>query len=171
MRQLNAGPAPSFEQPFEMLQACHERIHRMLALLDRLQAHLGVHGADEQARQAASDVMRYFDQAAPQHHLDEERHVFPPLLAQGDAALAALVQRLQDDHRRMEQAWSLARAQLELVAQGRLPTACEALATFAALYDEHIVAEEDIAYPAARARLDDAAVRRMAQDMMARRGA
>ena len=59
-----------FEQPFEMLTACHERVHRMLRLLGKLREHLATRGHDEQAAQAARDVMRYFDQAAPLHHED-----------------------------------------------------------------------------------------------------
>jgi hemerythrin-like domain-containing protein len=84
----------SFEQPFEMLHACHERIVRTLVLLQRLRVHMVAHSADEQARQAAADVMRYFDLAAPQHHRDEELHVFPPMIARGEPALVDLVSRL-----------------------------------------------------------------------------
>ena len=76
---LHAAPAAGFDEPFEMLAACHERVQRMLRLLRRLAAHLGEHGADAQAAQAAVDVMRYFDEAAPRHHDDEELHVLPRL--------------------------------------------------------------------------------------------
>lgn len=169
-----AGPAAGYEQPFEMLEACHERVHRMLRLLARLREHVAAQGADEQARQAARDVMRYFDQAAPQHHLDEERHVFPPLLAQGDPQVVAVVHRLREDHRQMEAGWARARAVLEALAEGRVAVfdaaATQSLAGFAALYGEHIQAEEAIAYPAARGQLDAPALERMAQDMMQRRG-
>jgi hypothetical protein len=72
-----------FEQPFAMLEACHERVQRTLALLARLRVHVREQGADENARQAARDVLRYFDMAAPLHHEDEELHVFPLLLAHG----------------------------------------------------------------------------------------
>ena len=112
--------SPTFEQPYEMLEACHERVHRMLALLGRLREHVRQHGADDPARSAARDVMRYFDQAAPQHHLDEELHVFPRLDGTGDAGLAAMVRRLRDDHLRMESGWALARAVLAPLAAGEL---------------------------------------------------
>jgi len=104
------------EAPFEMLSTCHERVHRMLRLLGRLREHLASHGHDEQAAQAARDVMRYFDLAAPLHHQDEELHVFPVLLVQGDAAVQSVVRRLQQDHLAMEQAWPRARALLQAVA-------------------------------------------------------
>ncbi|NNU43478.1 hemerythrin domain-containing protein [Ramlibacter sp. B156] len=157
-----------------MLEACHERVHRMLALLARLREHLRAHGADTQAQQAARDVMRYFDQAAPQHHQDEELHVFPPLLAQGDPETVAVVARLQQDHLQMESRWGAARQVLALVAEGRinaLSAEDEAvLDAFTGLYGAHIEAEEGMAYPAARALFDEAATAAMGEEMMRRRG-
>ena len=99
-----------------MLATCHDRVERMLNLQVKLQQHLLDKGCDEPARQAARDVMRYFDIAAPLHHQDEELHVFPPLLAGPDATLRALVQRLMQDHRQMEHAWAEARRTLTLLA-------------------------------------------------------
>ena len=173
----HSAPAAGFEAPFEMLATCHERVRRMLALQAKLQQHLLKKGCDEPARQAARDVMRYFDIAAPLHHQDEELHVFPPLLAGPDAALRALVQRLQQDHRQMEIAWIEARRTLQAVADGfescwtPLSAAqIEALNQFAALYRQHLEDEDHAAYPAARAGLSPAAVQAMSEDMMQRRG-
>jgi len=173
-RSLLRTPDAGFEQPFEMLQACHERVHRMLALLARLREHVAREGCDAQAQQAARDVMRYFDQAAPQHHLDEELHVFPPLLERGSPEARGIVRRLQQDHLDMEARWQDARVVLGLLAEarvGRLEPGDEAaLAAFASLYDAHIRAEEEIAYPGAQALLDDHARAAMSADMMRRRG-
>lgn len=173
----HSAPAAGFEAPFEMLTTCHDRVRRMLALQVKLQRHLLDKGCDEPARQAARDVMRYFDIAAPLHHQDEELHVFPPLLAGPDAALRALVQRLQLEHRQMEVAWVDARHALHAVADSAesgwtaftdLQTA--ALNQFAALYQRHLDDEDNAAYPAAQAALSAAAVQAMSQDMMQRRG-
>ncbi|HZY18286.1 MAG TPA: hemerythrin domain-containing protein [Ramlibacter sp.] len=172
--QLTAAPAAGFEQPFEMLGACHERVARMLDLLARLQAHVARHGADEQARQAARDVMRYFDLAAPQHHLDEERHVLPALEAAGDPALALLAARLRSDHRRMEDGWMRVRQVLSGLAEGTTaaldPAQQAALEAFAALHADHLAAEDGTAFPAAARRLDAAAHQAMSADMRQRRG-
>ena len=171
---LVGAPSATFEEPFEMLEACHQRVHRMLTLLDRLRAHVRGHGSDTQAQQAARDVMRYFDLAAPQHHLDEELHVFPPLLAQGDERVASVVRRLQQDHLQMESRWQEARRVLALVCEGavqRLDEEDEArLDAFAELYGEHIRSEEEIAYPAAHAAIDRAGQQAMGEEMMRRRG-
>ena len=174
MGSLISTPAVGFEQPFEMLEACHERVERMLALLGRLREHLPGHGADANAQQAARDVMRYFDQAAPQHHRDEELHVFPPLLAQGDPQTLATVRRLQQDHLQMEAAWAQARQVLEAIGSGQLQALSKpdeaALDAFSSLYDDHIKAEEQVAYPAAAALLDASAIAAMGEEMMRRRG-
>ena len=79
------APGAGYEAPFEMLDACHERVERMLRLLNKLRAHLQASGWDAQAAEAARDVLRYFNEAAPRHHEDEERHVFPAVLAAPDA--------------------------------------------------------------------------------------
>jgi hemerythrin-like domain-containing protein len=171
------APAVGLEQPFEMLAACHERVTRMLGLLARLQQHLRDTGCDDAARQAARDVMRYFDLAAPLHHEDEELHVFPPLLAGGDPAVRALVLRLQHDHRQMALAWTEARQTLNAVAECE-PSAWQplqagptaALDRFADLYQQHLVHEDETAYPVAKAMLTDAALQAMSADMMRRRG-
>jgi hemerythrin-like domain-containing protein len=169
---LHAAPAAGFDQPFEMLEACHERVRRMLALLGRLRAHLAEHGADAPAREAARDVMRYFDLAAPLHHADEELHVFPVLAASGDAGLAGLAGRLAADHRRMAGDWAVVRADLAAVAQGQAlaPAHVARWLAFVELYERHAVEEDGIAYPAARERLAPAALALMGEDMAARRG-
>jgi len=79
------------EAPLEMLSACHLRIERQCATLRRLVPHLAAHGATEDARTAAANVMRYFDSSALQHHADEEEDLFPALerIAAGTSARLA----------------------------------------------------------------------------------
>jgi hemerythrin-like domain-containing protein len=166
--------AAGFEQPFEMLHACHERVERMITLLGRLRDHARAHGADEQARQAAHDVMRYFDTAAPKHHEDEELHVFPALIALNDESVSQVVAQLQQDHLQMEKHWKAARELLQAFADGRHTAFDESedavLDAFAGLYAGHIEAEESVAYPRAAALIEGEQLQAMSRDMMARRG-
>lgn len=170
------APAAGFEAPFEMLDACHERVERMLGLLGKIRTHVRTHGADAQARDAARDVMRYFDLAGPHHHEDEERHVFPPLLAQRDPAVLAVVIRLRQDHREMADLWAQVRAALlALVEAGEGWPGFSAqdeqrFDTYDALYRRHLIDENGVAYPAARTLIRGEALRAMSADMMARRG-
>jgi hemerythrin-like domain-containing protein len=169
---LHPGPGAGFDQPFEMLDACHQRVEHMLVLLGRLSAHLGTHGADEQAQQAARDVMRYFDLAAPHHHEDEERHVLPRLRECGHTVLAERVLR---EHAAMAVAWAAVRGVLQGVERGHCPADVAALVqqwlAFAALYREHIALEERDVFALARTHTGADGLRAMADEMARRRGA
>lgn len=174
----HASPAAGFEAPFDLLSACHERVHRSLRLLARLRDHVAASGCDMAAQEAARDVIRYFDVAAPRHHEDEERHVFPPLLACGNHPLRALVLRLQQDHRDMEVAWGQARAVLQRLSDVHVPhpgfawqaSELAALDVFSSLYDRHIADEETLVYPASQGQISAEQLRHMSTDMMNRRG-
>ena len=165
---LHAGPAAGYDSPYDMLTSCHERVERMLGLLERLDSHLARHGADTNARSAATDLLRYFDLAAPHHHEDEERHVLPRLVASGHARLA---ERLRTDHRRMDQLWRALRPRLVALAEGQPPAdGLVDLLTFTTLYRTHIRAEEDHAYPLSQPGLDATALQQMGEEMARRRG-
>lgn len=168
------SPAVGFDQPFEMLEACHDRVRRSLALLGRLLAYLSDHPHDAQSRSAARDVLRYFELAAPLHHQDEERHVFPRLAGDADAALTDAVARLRADHAQMESLW----AGLRPLLQGWAGEAAVAVpdeparqlaAAFSGLYAQHLEVEETRVFPAARAGIGEEELRSMSQDMAKRR--
>lgn len=169
------SPGVGFEQPFAMLEACHERVLRTLGLLGRLRDHVRSSGVDDNARQAARDVLRYFDIAAPLHHQDEELHVFPLLLAQGAPDVRVSVQQLQQDHVQMTTDWAAARQGLLAMVDGTVTAISAddeaAFNRFSQRYDAHIAAEEGLAYPAAMALLAPAALADMGREMAARRGA
>lgn len=168
------APAVGFEQPFEMLEACHERVRRSLALLARLIAHVELKGHDAQSRSAAADVLRYFDLAAPLHHEDEERHVFALLEHCGDATLETATARLRSDHAHMEALWAQLRVTLvEWAAPGALQPADvltqQRAREFASLHAGHLHVEETLVFPAARSRTDTARLAHMSAEMQGRR--
>jgi hemerythrin-like domain-containing protein len=170
---LHKPPAAGCEEPFEMLHACHERVKRTLDLLGRLGEHLQTQGCDAQAKEAAADVQRYFDIAAPLHHEDEELHVFPALQAAGQHLLA---DTLKAEHEQMAAQWPQIQADLRAVQeqQGFSPRDLAGLsrrwAEFATLYADHIQREDAQAYPIARLQLEEARLTNMARDMARRRG-
>ena len=138
--------APALDEPLEMLEACHERIEAQLKTLERLAAYLPEHGADVQARQAASAILRYFELAGPNHHEDEEHDLFPVLLdrAGGDdrAAVETLVSDLLADHIKMAAAVGAVRAQLIPIADGSgAALDWASVQRMAALYRRHIEKE------------------------------
>lgn len=168
--------APGFETPLEMLEACHERLDAQLQTLGRLVDWLDSHGPDRDAVQAATNVMRYFDTAAVNHHLDEEQDLMPTLLARvgGEERirLQALVDWLLDDHQRLFFAWRDMRDTLEPLSRGENVTlTAERVERFAELYRQHIAREEGELLPWAQALLNDDDVVRLGGSMSARRSA
>jgi hemerythrin-like domain-containing protein len=144
---LFEAPA-GFDEPLEMLLGCHRRIEKQLETLKRLRTYLDGHAVDAEASLAAQNVLRYFTSAALNHHADEEEDLFPLLEARIDdggekARFAAFRARLEEDHRRLEFAWSRLRRPLEGIAEG-LPRSLGAsdVQSFVDAYAEHILTEE-----------------------------
>lgn len=164
---LHAGPAVGFDQPFEMLAACHDRVRRSLDLLQRLHAHVDRHGVDAQAREAAADVLRYFDIAGPAHHEDEERHVLPRLRLAGRVALA---ERLHAEHLEMAALWARLRPALQAWTHGEsMDMRGDVLLNYINLYHDHLAVEDREAFATARAGLAAEALAFIGDEMAARR--
>ncbi len=148
-------PAPGFDEPLEMLAACHERIEAQLCTLEKLIEHLAGRGTDRAAREAATQVMRYFDTAGANHHRDEDEDVFPllrRLAAERDRPeVSAVINGLEEDHATMSAQWARLRARLEAIAEGREARLdAEDVAGFAWLYRRHMEKESALVLPFAR---------------------
>ncbi|HEY5798890.1 MAG TPA: pyridoxamine 5'-phosphate oxidase [Burkholderiaceae bacterium] len=168
-------PAPSFDQPIAVLKHCHDKIRRQLSTLQKLSVHLAEHGADHDAREAAANVLGYFDKAAPLHHADEENNLLPMLdgCAQGDdkAQLAALAPRILEQHREMETLWARLRLALQAIAEGGASTLPEAdAARFSSLYLDHMTQEESVIAPMAKRLFTPAQMAELGHAMQVRRG-
>lgn len=168
-------PAASTEVPLEMLAACHIRIEHQCNTLQRLASHLQEHGSDEQARQAAHNIMRYFDTAAVDHHADEEEDLFPALLdsvAGSDAVcIRDLIDRLCREHRLLEAGWRKLRKTLLLVADGHdALLAQNEVDQFVSSYAEHLRCEEEELLPMAQRLLGQHHIDQIGRAMRIRRG-
>lgn len=164
-----------FEHPLELLKACHARIEMQCATLDRLAAHLPVHGCDAQAQQAASNVMRYFDSAGRHHHEDEEQSLFPRLIAAAGGhnaeRIAPLVEQLKREHQDMEVVWLDLRVILEKIAHGGNAALNEQIVNrFRSMHHGHIALEEANLIPLATILLLAEELTALGQEMAARRG-
>jgi pyridoxamine 5'-phosphate oxidase len=175
MPNLLPDPAPGFDQPIAVLKHCHGRIRKQLATLDKLLAHLPAHGADAQARQAASAILNYFDKAAHLHHEDEERDLIPTLraVAQGEdaATLDALVPSILQDHQDMDALWNALQPELQLIADGSGATlSADTARRFGERYASHMEREESVIAPMALRLFSPEQMERMGRSMQARRG-
>lgn len=164
------GAAAGYDDPLGLIGACHRRIEAKCELLQKLASHLKRHGCDEDACLAAAQLRKYFNSAARHHHEDEEADLFP-LLAAIDTGSGALIARLQDEHRRMQDAGQRLDTVLEAVerqAEARVPA--ELVEEFVELYLRHIAVEDCELLPKARSALGPAQLAALAAGMARRRG-
>lgn len=171
---LAAGP----EAPLEMLAACHEKIRQQCATLQRLVAHIETRGIDADARQAASNILRYFETAGKLHHQDEEEDIFPALIESMTAQEAVhslhpenLMQTLSADHRTQDALWLPLRNALTRIARGEQTTltATDVL-PWLTQHAQHLQQEDDVLLPMAKRLLSNAALEKIGRAMCARRG-
>lgn len=150
---------------FEALDACHQQILAHLVMLAELAQRIDASGVDAKARQQAGTIEAFFSGTSRQHHVDEERTVFPPLLASGNAELAEAVRTLQQDHGWIEENWLELAPQLRAIASGNdwLDEAefRHYLEVFLELCRGHIALEETLVYPESKARLAKAVAKRV----------
>jgi hemerythrin-like domain-containing protein len=171
-------PAAGFDQPLELWLACHDRVRRMTGLLQRLREHLAQMGADDAARVTATTIRRYFTEAAPRHHQDEEIDLFPllrrrlPEKAPGRAAeVIAALERLEADHASLGKVWQRLLPVLEAIERGEAaPLDADDVRVFADGYRGHCEVEDTVVADALRLCLADADLDTLGQAMAERRG-
>ncbi len=168
-------PAAGFEVPLEMLSACHGRVERQCLTMLRLVPHLAADGPDRAAREAAQNVMRYFDTSARHHHADEEEDLFPALLQSAPPSALAqvreLVAALCAQHRELEQSWAQLRPKLEGIRLGtQSELGADEVARLVDLYRSHIAREEAELLPLAARLLGLARLDGVGRAMRLRRG-
>lgn len=158
---------------FEFLDSTHKDIQGQVGQLHRLVDAIESEGLNVANRALARRVLDYFNSEARQHHLDEEKHIFPALLASQDTELVQTTERLIQDHGWLEENWIQIAPSLEAATNGNLwfdPVELRhALEVFEALYLDHILLEESIAYPEAKKRLATLNTLGMGREMARRR--
>ena len=167
-------PAADGPAPLDRLARCPDRLARQLKALHGLAPRISACGVDAQAMQAAREVLRYFDEAAPQHHADEEEDLFPALIesmAGSDAVcLRELTQALAGEHRVQEAAWRQLRPPLERIAAGlEAPLDAGVIEAFITQHRQHVEREDSELLPMAARLLTDADLARIDRAMQSRR--
>jgi|SRR5690349_12460315 len=171
---MSTDEVPASPDGFDVLDVCHRHTLFSLGKLAALVARLkDGRGPDPVARALADEIVQFFSTTAREHHEDEERHLFPSMLAGGDPLIAQAVLRLQQDHHWLHIDWMELSPQLKAVAAGQTGYDIAALAegaqVFIALSHDHIALEESCIYPQARVRLRAGDRREMGREMAARR--
>jgi len=165
----------SIHDGFEILDAAHSHAILELGKLAELVTHLRTHGVDDAARASAAELAQFFDAYNRDHHADEEKHVFPRLMRDGDPETVQAIRCLLQDHRWLGEDWREIGALVHAVASGQgwvdIDTLQEGVQVYAGLMRAHISLEEAYIYPQARARVNERVRLEMGREIAARRRA
>lgn len=124
---------------------CHMGILNKLAMLGELPALLE---PAQRARDIAEHAVNFFHAAIFEHHLDEERELFPAVIrdsVMGEELdrVQSMVNRLIEEHRMLEKMWKNLEPGLKKVAQGKgTDLQAEEIQRLVAQYTAHAHYEE-----------------------------
>lgn len=109
------------DEPLNNFSDCHAGIVKRLTALDELPALLE---PAARARQIAEESLEFFREAIFEHHLEEERELFPAVIASAQPGaelerVKAMAKRLTDEHRAIEALWKQLEKGLKPVAKGQ----------------------------------------------------
>ena len=135
MLNLEPQSFASWEEPIEMLYACHSKVKRFCNQLRILPDYLTQNGINQAVKN---------DVSAPLHHDDEEKNFFPALVKHVPQAQED-IDKLESEHIALHQNWALLSAQLEQLLNGeRQNVDRDLISAFIAGYDRHIALEEPL---------------------------
>jgi pyridoxamine 5'-phosphate oxidase len=161
--------------PLVMFTLCHQRIRRQCGELEALAHDINRVMGDQNARNRAATLIKFFDVEAREHHEDEDRVFFPKLLAlkmdtSAKAELGRLLDMLSKDHNTLHDVWRSLRQSLLGVVEGKSVLASIDVSTFIALHQHHMHTEDSSVLPFARRYFDQNALAELRSAIMARRG-
>ncbi|TCO71570.1 hemerythrin domain-containing protein [Rhodovulum euryhalinum] len=155
-----------YANPLDALAADHYRQRLMLAELERLAASAG-----RDTAQAAA-LLTHMETELPVHTLDEDQDLFPLLRrrAAPEDRMDHLLAQLDAEHDAVRPQAAEVRGILRAILAGETPRDLAALRGFASAYRRHMILENAVLLPLARARLTRADLADLRNRMAARRG-
>lgn len=143
---LNLEPQKfvTWDEPIEMLYACHGRVKQFCRQLLLLPDYISQHGINQAVKNDVQQILNYFNQAAPLHHDDEEKDFFPAL-AQKLPDIQTAIDELESQHETLHKNWDELRSKLEALLVGEMENIEPSLIKqFVSGYDLHISIEEPL---------------------------
>jgi len=131
-----------------------------VGILDHLQALGGLPALLEpmaRARKIAADTVSFFRDAVYEHHAEEERELFPAVLASATQGperdkVQAIVAELAAEHRKVEAAWARLEPKLKALAKGHEADVDGAdITALVETYQAHARYEEEVFLPLSQA--------------------
>lgn len=144
MHILSPHQFVTWDEPIEMLYACHGKVKRFCRQLRILPDYLEKHGYTQAVLNDVEQILTYFNVAAPLHHQDEELDFFPALIqvspqSKEDIAL------LETQHESLHQNWhELSKALTNLISEKETTVDPLLIERFIAGYEQHISLEEQL---------------------------
>jgi hemerythrin-like domain-containing protein len=155
--------------PLDFIAEDHLRERQICALIDRIA------NAGEVDVPDVENVLSFLGEELQTHLEDEEQDLFPMMRSRCEAEdeIDKVIDRLRSDHSRVEALMPKVKAALgRLLARGSAPGARDraALTDFASHARRHLIVENAIILPIARARLGKTDLDRLRLGMLRRRG-
>ena len=166
-----------FTEPLGLLSDCHRRIEMFIASLSTI-AELGGQPLNGEGSHALENALRYFREAAPKHTADEEQSLFPRLKAletDESKSVFSKMDELENDHQWAESLHAEAdRVGSKYLIDGILSendaaTFLKTIESLAAMYQRHILVEDNSLFPFAAKALSQTDKLTIAEEMATRR--
>lgn len=171
-----SSDSPSFEQPLSLLRSCHDKIIHFSSSLYKLSQSLPNEGWNRQLEASAEQIRHYFNIAGPEHHKDEEEHLFPAIIAldptctePGSLERIQLINTLIKEHVQSDSLWE----KLDLMLKERtedFATLAQLAEQFANEMHQHAEIENKQVFPFAEQHISSRQFKEMGQDIAKRRG-
>ncbi|VTU08515.1 hemerythrin HHE cation binding domain-containing protein [Actinobacillus indolicus] len=134
----------TWDEPIDMLYACHGKVKNFCRQLQLLPDYLDKNGVNQAVKNDVQQILNYFNQSAPLHHDDEEKDFFPALIKQRPEAQTE-VDLLEAQHIELHRNWDELSTQLVALLHGEIQQIDrELIKRFVAGYDQHIAIEEPL---------------------------
>ena len=168
MQILEPQKFASWNEPIEMLYACHGKVKRFCRQLTILPDYLAKNGCNQAVKNDVQQILNYFNQSAPLHHDDEEKDFFP-LLVKYVPEAQKNIDELERQHVTLHDSWTKLSEQLQALLAGERENIDVALINhFVSGYDKHIALEEPL-FELGKQHLSESELRQIGEIMSARR--
>lgn len=168
MQILEPQKFASWNEPIEMLYACHGKVKRFCRQLTILPDYLAKNGCNQAVKNDVQQILNYFNQSAPLHHDDEEKDFFP-LLVKYVPESQKDINELERQHITLHDSWTKLSEQLQALLKDERENIDVALINhFVSGYDKHIALEEPL-FELGKQHLSESELRQIGEIMSARR--
>ena len=168
MQILEPQKFASWNEPIEMLYACHGKVKRFCRQLTILPDYLAKNGCNQAVKNDVQQILNYFNQSAPLHHDDEEKDFFPLLVKYVPEAQKD-IDELERQHVTLHDSWTKLSEQLQaLLKDERENIDVTLINHFVSSYDKHIALEEPL-FELGKQHLSELELREIGDIMSARR--